>query len=443
MRLADTVITEAQKHYRRNFASLVGDWVTFVTGTAFASYTTVIPSFISQITDFAPLIGLATTIPNGAWLLPQLIAANYVGARQRKKPWVIALAVLGRPMYLLVALAMFIAGSRYPWLLLSVFFLAETAFSMLDGLSSVGWFDILSKVVPAEKRGRFYSTAQVLTGLASMAVGIIVARVLGPGGPPFPQNYGLLFSLASALLLVSLTCFTFVKEPILDKPHEREAWRAYLPRLAGLLRSDEQLRLINVVRLLATLGELAIPFYVVHATDILGLGTESVGLFVSAQVAGALIASVAMGYLNERSGSRTVSQLTVLLGLGTPVLALLFHYFRPPTAIAAYAYALVFLSIGAKYSGYMQGFMNFVLDIATPEERPAYVGLYNTVGGTLAFVAPLLGGWVLEGTSYPILFAVTAIGLVASLVTTLRLKEPRRLHLAPVTEDCPEHSAEV
>jgi MFS family permease len=436
-------MTESQEHYRRNFASIVGDWVGFATGQAFASYTTVIPSFVNQITDFAPLIGLATTIPNGAWLLPQLIAANYIGGRQRKKPWVIGLSLLGRPMYLLVALAMFVAGSRYPWLLLSVFFLAETAFSTLDGLSSVGWFDILSKVIPAQKRGRLYSTAQVLTGLGSLVAGIIVARVLGPDGPPFPQNYGLLFSIASTLFMVSLACFVFVKEPILDIQHKREAWRTYLPRLAGLLRSDEQLRLINGVRLLAALGALATPFYVVHATDVLGLSTQSIGLFVSAQVAGGLVASVAMGYLNERSGSRTVSQLTAALGLGAPLLALIFHYFRPPTAFAAYGYGLVFLSIGANYSGYMQGFMNFVLDIAPPEERPAYVGLYNTLGGTLTFVAPLLGGWVLEATSYPILFVVTATGLVASLVSTLRLREPRRLHLAPTTEDCPKGSAEV
>jgi MFS family permease len=421
----------------------VGDWVTFSAGAAFASYTTVIPSFVNQITDFAPLIGLATTIPNGAWLLPQLIAANYVGIRKRKKPWVVVLSLLGGPMYFVVALAMFTAGSRYPWLLLAVFFLAETIFSTLDGLSSVAWFDILSKVIPPQTRGRFYGTAQAITGLASMAAGVIVARVLGPGGPPFPQNYGLLFFLASTLLLVSLGCFLFVREPISDVHQKRESWRVYLPRLARLLRKDEQLRLINAVRLLAALGLLAAPFYVVHATDILDTGAESVGLFVSAQVIGGLIASLAMGYLNERSGSRIVSQLTVVLGLGAPVLALLFHYFRPPAALAAYPYALVFVFIGANYGGYMQGFTNFVLDIAPPEERPAYVGLYNTLGGTLTFVAPLLGGWLLQATSYPVLFTAAATGMLASLVATLRLREPRRVQPTEPREDCPERSAQL
>jgi MFS family permease len=441
--LADSVTTGSQKHYRRNFASLVGDWVAFEAGLAFASYTTVIPSFINQITDFAPLIGLATTIPNGAWLLPQLMAANYVGSRKRKKPWVVALSSLGRPMYFLVVLTILIAGGRYPWLLLSVFVFADTAFYTLDGLSSVAWFDIVSKVIPARTRGRFYTAGQVLGGVLSMAAGIVVARVLGSGGPPFPQNYGLLFFSSSALLLVSLGSFLFVKEPILDVEHERQAWRDYLPRLARLLRRDQHLRLIIAVRLLAALGALATPFFVVHATDVLGLGTESVGLFVSAQVVGGLVASLAMGYLNERSGSRTVTQLTVALALGAPVLSLLFHYVRPPASLAAYSYGMVFLLLGASYSGYMQGFTNFVLDIAPPTERPAYVGLYNTLGGIVTLAAPVLGGWLLECTSYPILFAVATMGMLASLAITPRLGEPRRLRLAPTTEDGPKRSAEV
>jgi MFS family permease len=412
--------------YRRNFACMAGDWLCFVTGMAFISYTTVIPSFVNQLTDFAPLVGLAATLPNGIWLLPQLVAANYVGGRERKKPWVIVMGLIGRPMYLLVALFAFVAGESYPWVLLAVFLLVETAFSTLDGLSSVAWFDVLGKVIPTRRRGRFYGTAQALTGLLSMGAGVVVAGILGPSGPPFPRNYGLLFLTCSALIMASLASFAFVKEPIHNVRREREPWRAYLPRLASLFRDDEPLRLINLVRLLAALGGLAVPFYVIHATDVLSIGTESVGLFVSAQMLGSVIASLAMGYLNERSGSRIVSQLTVALGVSSPILALAVHYFPPPEAIAAYVYALVFVFIGGNYAGYMQGFMNFVLDIAPPEETPAYVGLYNTLGGTVVFMAPLLGGWLLQVTSYPILFAAATVGSTAGLVLSLRLRQPHR-----------------
>lgn len=418
-------MTEQYPHYRRNFACLVGDWVGFVTGMALASYTSVIPSFVNQLTDSPPLIGLAAAIPNGAWLLPQLLAANYVGNRQKKKPWVITMGLIGRPTYFLLTLFVFVAGDKYPWLLLGVFFAAELVFSVADGLATVAWFDILSNVIPPQRRGRFYSTAQVTTALLSLVAGAAVGRVLGPGGPSFPYNYGLLFLACGALMMLSLGSFAPIKEPVREVQRDREPWRAYLPRLAYLFRQDRQFRVITVVRLLAALGGLALPFYVVHATDVLDIRAESIGLFVSAQVIGGLIASLAMGYLNERSGSRIVTQLTVLLGLAIPLAALAFHFRLVQGPIAPYVYGLVFLLVGASYSGYTQGFMNLVLEIAPPEDRTAYVGLYNTLGGMVIIVMPLLGGWLLQATSYPVLFSVAAVGLVTALGLSLVLKEPR------------------
>ncbi len=419
-------MSEQHHHYRRNFACFVADWVGFVTGMAFVSYTSVIPSFVNQLTDFAPLIGLASTIPNGLWLLPQLFAANYVASIQWKKPWVIGMGLVGRPMYLLTGLFMFAVGSAHPSLMLPVFFVAQTSFSTLDGLSSVAWFDILSRVIPPAKRGRFYSSAQVLTGLLSMGAGAIVARVLGPGGPSFPYNYGLLFCSSSGLLLLALACFSFVKEPAEQVQPRRQPWRTYFPKMGRLFREDRQFRLINAIRLLMALAGLAFPFYVIHATDVVGVGTQNIGLFVSAQVLGSLVASLAMGYLNEKSGSKIVTQLTIALGLACPLVALTIHWLPAQGTLTPYIYALVFLFIGANYAGYMQGFMNLVLDIAPAQERPAYIGLYNTVGGTVVTAAPLLGGWLLQATSYPVLFSVTAAGITASLVLSFRLREPRQ-----------------
>ncbi len=418
-------MSEEYAHYRRNFTAIAGDWICFLVGMAFVNYTSVVPSLVNQLTDFAPLIGLVTTIANGAWLLPQLIAAHYVTNRERKKPYVMATGLAGRPMYLLVALAIFLTGDTYPWLILALFFLAETIFTIADGLSMVAWFDIISKSIPPTKRGRLYSTGQIGGGLLAIAAGFVVRLILGPRGPAFPYNYGLLFLLSAAFLCLALMIYSSLKEPAQEVQKEREPWRTYMPRLVALLRQDRQFRLINVVRLTAGLGVLALPFYVVYATDILQTGDQSIGLFVSAQVLGSIAASSAMGYLNERSGSKIVTQMTIALGLGTPLLALLIHYCTPQHPIVTYIYALVFALIGANYTGYMQGYSNLVLEMAPSDQRPAYVGLYNTLGGTLLLV-PLLGGWLLQGTSYPVLFGAAVIGPATSLALSFRLAEPRK-----------------
>jgi hypothetical protein len=66
----------------------------------------------------------------------------------------------------------------------------------------------------------------------------------------------------------------------------------------------------------------------------------------------------------------------------------------------------------------MLGFYNYLLEIAPASLRPSYVGLGNTILGVLT-LAPTLGGWLLEATSYTVLFGVTA-GL-ASLGTLIAL----------------------
>ena len=42
-------------------------------------------------------------------------------------------------------------------------------------------------------------------------------------------------------------------------------------------------------------------------------------------------------------------------------------------------------------------------------------------------VAPVLGGWIIQATSYPVLFAVTAVSVALGLVLTFRLEEPRQI----------------
>ena len=133
-----------------------------------------------------------------------------------------------------------------------------------------------------------------------------------------------------------------------------------------------------------------------------------------------------LGYLNERSGSKIVIQCSATLALASPLLALLMGPIgRLAGASTVYVYSLIFLAIGALQSSMMSGFITFVLELAPPEERPTYIALTNTLCGALLLV-PFLGGWLLQATSYPVLFAVTVGGVALGLILTFRLEEPRR-----------------
>lgn len=420
-------LTSSNSHYRRNFVCFVLDYVFFGVGMAFVSQTTVLPSFISQLTDSAPLIGLASTVQTGAWLLPQLIAASYLADKDRKKPYILLPAALGRPVFWLLAGVLFLAGDPAPTLILGLFFVSLAIFMGTDALASVAWFDVLSKAIPPTRRGRLIGAGQVLSGLLTVGAGAVVNALLGPQGPPFPNNYALLFFLAGVAFFASWLAISFLREPVKPTQNERLPWNTFLPKLLTVLREDRAFSLVTALRLLTGLSGMAAPFYVIYATKELHFSAEVIGLFISSQVAGGILAGFVLGYLNERSGSKIVVQWSTILAIASPLLALLV---RPIGHLAGastvYIYSLIFFAIGALNSSYMSGFMNFVLELAPSEERATYIALINTLCGVL-LVVPFLGGWLLQATSYPVLFAVTAGGVAFALLLTFRLEEPRQI----------------
>ena len=419
-------LSSSNSHYWRNFACFVLDYVFFGVGMAFVSQTTVLPSFVSQLTDSAPLIGLSSTIITGAWLLPQLIAASYLADKDRKKPYILLPAALGRPVFFLLAGLLFLPGDLPPTLILGLFFVSLAIFMGTDALASVAWFDILSKVIPPTRRGRLIGAGQVISGLLTVGVGVVVNALLGPQGPPFPHNYALLFFLAGLAFVVSWLAMSFLREPVKPTQAKRLPWNTFLPKLLTVLRENRTFSLVTALRLLTGLSGMAVPFYVIYATEELHFSAEAIGLFISFQVVGGILAGFVLGYLNERSGSKIVIQCSATLALASPLLALLMGPIgRLAGASTIYLYSLIFLAIGAWNSSMMPGFITFVLELAPSDERPTYIALTNTLCGALLLV-PFLGGWLLQATSYPVLFAVAAGGVVLGLVLTFRLEEPRQ-----------------
>jgi MFS family permease len=420
-------MTPAFPHYRRNFAALLGDYVFFGLGTTFAGLTTVLPSFIGQLTDSKIIIGLLATLGSGAFMLPQLVFANLVTNKPRKKPYFNIGGSFSRPLYLLYGIALWLGLARSPLLALVLIFVVQIAFWIGDSLCTVAWFDVLTKAMPPDRRGRLLGSAQITGAVLAVGAGAIIAALLGEGGPPFPYNYAALFILASAFLLMALSSWSFVVEPIEPgQAGERTRWRDYLPHLIETLRQDHLFRRLIIVRLLAGFDSLAIGFYILFATGELGLPPETVGVFTAAQTIGGVVASLALGAINERLGTHRVIQVATALALTAPLVALGVLWLPIRGAVlATTVYAWVFLVMGAVASSTMLGFFNYVMELSPAAQRPTYIGLFNTVGGALV-VLPTIGGWLLQATSYGVLFALTAITLAIAFGLSWSLPSARR-----------------
>jgi predicted MFS family arabinose efflux permease len=74
-------------------------------------------------------------------------------------------------------------------------------------------------------------------------------------------------------------------------------------------------------------------------------------------------------------------------------------------------YGWTFVSIGMFQTAQFVGFASLNVDLAPPGQRATYVGLFNTLS-SLVIVWPAIGGWLLQRTSYEVLFGVTAVCLI-------------------------------
>lgn len=427
----------SRPHYRRNFAAIMGDYIGFGLGMTFSSTTTVLPHLVGRLTDSELAVGMISSVSWGAWLLPQLIFANLLTNKRRKKPYLMLGGAIGRPFVFLYAFALGLGVHRHPTLALLLLFGTQIVFFVFDALATVAWFEVVSKTIPDARRGRLFGGSQLIGGLLSIGAGGVIAALLSTDGPSFPQNYAVIIALAGCSFLFSLFSLSFVVEPDEAVEESRPAWREYLPGLLTTLRQDRAFARLVVVRLLSGFDSLAVGFYVVFATRELGLPPETVGLFTSAQTVGRIIASVGFGALAERAGSHRVVQVATGVGLTAPLAGLaLYLAGAQGDTVSTAVCGWVFVTLGITLNSGMLGYFNYTLEVAPTGKRPTYIGLLNTLNGFLV-VLPTVGGWLLRITSYGALFALTAGVLVLAHVLSFGLPpardEAKQLQPEPVT----------
>lgn len=419
--------TLVQHHQRRNWFSFLGDYIGFGIGLVFASTSTTLPAFAAMLTTDKVLVGAVSSVWAGGWLLPQVFAAHYLADRRRKYPIMMLGQIVGRPALPFFVIWLLLGGARYPQLTLFFFLLAIVVFMSTDAVVALAYLDILGKSLAPTLRGRLLGVGQLVTGVASIGAGALIRYLLGPAGPGFPMNYAIVFGLASLSFGVSTASCALIVEAPEAVADERPALRDYWPQLGRLWRDDHLFRRITLVRLLSGLGSLATTFYVVYATERLHLPAAAIGLFAGAATLGGAGAGLVLGLVADRRGIHRVVQVVAWAQFLVPVLALLVHAGVFGSAVHL-VYPLLYVLLGAYEGSTMLGFFNFILEISPPGQRPMYVGLVNTLSGVLILL-PMLGGLILEKTSYPVLFSLAAAGTLAAAVLALTLPNPRRAKL--------------
>jgi len=407
---------EIERHYRHNFVVNVLDFAFYSLGLSFASFMTILPLYVSRLTTSTVLIGLLPALANSGWTLPQLFTAHLVGKLPRKRPYILAVSTGERLPFLFLALAILAWPQTSTAVSLMVFFVLITIYSFSGGLTGVAWQDYVAKLIPLRRRGFFFGTANSLSGVLG-TVGAYSSSLLLERYP-FPHNFAVCFLAAFAAVSLSWLFLYLGREPAVPRTEPAISQREYWRRLPAILHKERNFVRYLLSRAVIILGGMAGGFITVYAVSRFQVPDRTAGWFTAALLAGQAISNPLLGRLADQKGHKLVMELATVLSALAMALSLV--------AKSVTWFFPVFALVGCASSGWLSS-MSITFEFCSPEERPTYIGLTNTLLWPAVTLAPVLGGWIAGGLGYQELFAVALVtSLAGGALLHWTVQDPRQ-----------------
>jgi MFS family permease len=327
------------------------------------------------------LIGLLTSLPALINVLFQIPAARFVEREQDRRRVLLLSGFLMRLPAFVVALAPLLPAPLQAGAVVNI-----TALGTIPAaVGTLSFTSILADVVAPQHRARVVSVRNALLSAATTIAVLAAGRALEV--LPFPFSYQLVFTLAFAASLISLYYLGRIAVPHGDARRRQRTPRAERLDVRRALRMAASQR--DYLRF--TLGAFVyhwglyfpIPLYSIYRVRTLQLSDGWIGALAMLESATTITAYFLWGRLAQRRGSR----LVVLCG------TLLVCFYPVGMALSRSAWPLLIVVFVAGIAGPAMnlGLFNGLLEAAPAERRASYVGLFNTLMNTAAFISPLLG----------------------------------------------------
>ncbi len=382
----------------------------------FASAVTVIPLFVSTLTDSTILIGLIGSIQLIGSQLPQVLMVARAAGLRRYKPLAAVMSIQERVPFLGLMLLALFSTQFSAGLTLALCYALFIWHSLGIGLTAIPYQSMISKIFPEKRRGIFLGTQMacfsLLSGLGAIVSGAWLSNI------PYPNNYALCFLAASIALLISWYFLLRVREPEHDvttpPSHAIIPWS----RLRQIWRENGNFRWFVLARMGGQFLLVAVNFFSISAIQRFAVSEQTLGLMTGVLFFAQIAASLLGGWLGDHAGHR----LVLIVGAGLMGLSCTLAAFAPQ---ANWFFAVFFFG-GMGSAILTTNITSMTMEFGLPAERPYYIGLANTVTASAALVAPFLSGAIVDRLGYPAMFSFTTLaGLMMLAILLVFVIDPR------------------
>jgi MFS family permease len=402
---------------RANIRMHVMDGSLYVLGMSVVSVQTILPVFIKELGGSPLAIGSVQVLWTIGQNLPSMFIAHYLQRRILFKTPMVIWGLAHRVMLLVCSLAAFFfigpapAGYTVPLFLFLIFLIPA-----IGSLSGLPWFQVFTKTVPMQLRGRMMGVRQMLGSAGGAIGGSIVSLVLY--AVAFPSNYALLFLIAFLLTMFS---FYFLLR-ITERPSVREAGNAPRTKIFSearrIIAGDRNFRNFLFADLFLLMSLAVSSFYSVHAIIKFSLPPSYAGTFTAIVMITNIAANIIFGIVGDTYGHKMNLMVFALCSAFAALFAVI------STNILMYGLVFVFLACAVQIQAISR--LSFIAEMCAEHERPVYVGIVNTLTAPTVFIG-LLFGWLIPMTGYAAIFIIAALLAVNSfLILYTVVTEPRK-----------------
>jgi MFS family permease len=408
-----------------NYVVNVLDGAFFGFALGFASFTTIIPLFISTLTDSAILIGLIPAFHTVGWQLPQLFTAKWISRLPRYKPYVILATIHERVPFLGLALIAWFSPQLDNNIALVIAFIFLLWQGFGGGFAGNAWQNMIGRVIPSSYMATFFgvqsAAANLLASGGAIVAGLMLERIEAP------LNYALCFLIASLFMGISFGFISLTREPVRIIPEQNKLPPPLWLTITSTIKTNRNFTGFLIARILSQFGLMAFAFYVVYAVRYHGMSEGMAGIMTSVLFITQVVSNPALGQLADRWSRKHVMEIGALAITISALLA-----WQAPDLSWFY---LVFILAGIANTTFWTISMALTLDFGTETERPTYVGMANTLIAPGAILAPLLGGWLADTVGFGYTFiTAAAAGLGTAILLFFLVKEPNTVKKVPLIE---------
>jgi MFS family permease len=272
---------------------------------------------------------------------------------------------------------------------------------------------LAADLVPPYMRGRYFSLRNFLMGTATLVItplaGWMISRSAAVTGSPL-SGFQFSFLLAFGAGMMATRAYSRIKEPPF-RPTSDSVSNVSPPSqsLRQILRGSRALTAFVISAFVWNMSvQIAAPYFNVYVVTQMGGTAANVGIVGAASALAALFGQIFFGRLTDK---KSYVWIYLAAGFSITLLPMGWTFYN-----AIWQVGINNLAGGFLWAGFTLANFNLLLLLTPDAQRPRAAALYQTAVFTSAVIGPLIGGYLADNVSFPLIFMVSGLGRLLAMV---------------------------